>query len=62
MLNLKKYKIPIEIYLGREDKIITEEHFRSFSDSTEIDCKLIVLPTGHTDLIAKTAEFLMNDK
>jgi pimeloyl-ACP methyl ester carboxylesterase len=57
-LNLKKYKVPIEIYLGSEDKIITEEHFRSFSNSTEIDCKVIVLPTGHTDLIVKTAEYL----
>jgi len=60
-LNLKKYKVTIEIFLGSEDKIITEEQFQSFSDSTEIDCKLIVLPAGHTDLITKTADFLMND-
>lgn len=56
--NLEKYRVPLEVYLGKEDKIITENQFGSFTNLPEIDCKVVILPTGHTDLIAKTAEYL----
>ena len=56
--NLEEYRVPLEVYLGKEDKIITENQFGSFTNLPQIDCKVILLPTEHSDLIAKTAEYL----
>jgi len=55
---LTKHHIPIFIFLGKEDKIILEKHFRFLQDNVEIDSKITVLPAGHNDLIKETAKHL----
>ena len=55
---LVKHQVPIFIFLGKEDKIILETHFRFLKDNKEIDSNITVLPAGHNDLIKETAKHL----
>ena len=51
------HKVPVSVYLGKEDKIILEKHFKVLKDS-RIDSNIIVLNAGHNDLIRETANSL----
>ncbi len=54
---LTSYNVPVSVFLGKEDKIILEKHFNLLKDS-RIDSKIIVLNSGHNDLIRETAIYL----
>jgi pimeloyl-ACP methyl ester carboxylesterase len=55
---LVKHKIPISVFLGKEDKIILEKHFRFLKGNDRIDSNITVLDAGHNDLIKETANYL----
>ncbi len=54
---LSVHKIPVSVFLGKEDKIILEKHF-SFLKDDRIDSNITVLDAGHNDLIKETALYL----
>ena len=54
---LRTHKIPVSVFLGKEDKIILEKHFNFLKDKG-IDLNITVLEAGHNDLIKDTAIFL----
>ncbi|MGD9329190.1 MAG: alpha/beta hydrolase [Cyclobacteriaceae bacterium] len=51
------HKIPVFVFLGKEDKIIREKHF-SFLKDKRIDLRITMLDAGHNDLIKDTALYL----
>jgi len=55
---LIKHKVQIFIFLGKEDKIILERHFRFIEDNKKIESNITILPAGHNDLIKETAKHL----
>ena len=56
------HKIPLFIFLGKEDKIILEKHFKFLKQNKAVDFNLTILPAGHNDLIKETAKFLGGSK
>jgi pimeloyl-ACP methyl ester carboxylesterase len=51
---LAQHRVPIDLYLGRFDKIITEKNLRFFI--RKLPClRLIILPAGHNHLIVAFA-------
>jgi hypothetical protein len=54
---LSVHRIPVSVFLGKEDKIIREKHF-SFLKDKRIDSSITVLDAGHNDLIKDTALYL----
>ena len=55
---LIRHQIPVRVFLGKEDKIILEKHFRFIKDNKRIDSNITVLEAGHNDLIKETANYL----
>lgn len=55
---LKEHSIPMEIFLGKEDKIIRSRHFTFLGNHPDIICKITLLDAGHNDLIQATADQL----
>ena len=55
---LIRHQIPIRVFLGKEDNIILEKHFRFLKDNNRIDSNITVLEAGHNDLIKETASYL----
>jgi pimeloyl-ACP methyl ester carboxylesterase len=55
---LIKHRIPVSVFLGKEDKIILEKHFRFLNGNDRIDSNITVLESGHNDLIKETANYL----
>jgi pimeloyl-ACP methyl ester carboxylesterase len=56
--NLLRNNISTSIYLGSEDKIIQPKQFDFLVKTPETNCKIILLPAGHNDLIEETARYL----
>ena len=54
---LTAYKIPVSVFLGKEDKIILEKHFNFLKDK-RIDSNITILDAGHNDLIKETVIYL----
>ena len=54
---LNAYQIPVQMYLGKYDKIMTEENMRHLLDRLDQQ-ELHVLETGHNHLIEETAKAL----
>jgi len=59
---LIRHQIPISIFLGKEDKIILEKHFKFLTQNKEVDSSITILQAGHNDLIKETAKFLEGSK
>jgi hypothetical protein len=59
---ISSHRIPTTIFLGDEDKIILEKHFKFITKNKEVDSEVIILHAGHNDLIEKTARFLKESK
>jgi pimeloyl-ACP methyl ester carboxylesterase len=55
---LTAHQIPVSIFLGKEDKIILEKHFRFLRDNNKIDSNIEILDAGHNDLIRETANYM----
>lgn len=55
---LTDHQIPVSIFLGKEDKIILEKHFRFLLGNDRIDSNTTILGAGHNDLIKETAKYL----
>jgi len=52
---LNAYEIPVQMFLGKHDKIMTEENMRRLLNRLE-KYELVILNTGHNDLIEETAK------
>ncbi|MEB3323452.1 MAG: alpha/beta hydrolase, partial [Synechococcaceae cyanobacterium] len=46
---LSSHKIPVSVFLGKEDKIIPEKYFKFLKDN-KINSNIILLNAGHNDL------------
>ena len=55
---LENHRIPVNIFLGKEDKIILKNHFKILYSNSKIDSNITVLNAGHNDLIKETANYL----
>ena len=52
------HKIPVSVFLGKEDKIILEKELRFLEAIDTINSNITVLNAGHNDLIKETANYL----
>ena len=59
---LINHRIPVSIFLGKEDKIILKKHFSFLTQNKEVDANLTILQAGHNDLIKETAKYLVDFK
>ena len=58
---LNAYQIPVEMYLGKYDKIMTEENMQKLLHRLD-DAQLYVLDTGHNNLISETANAMSHQQ
>lgn len=54
---LNKYKIPVTMFLGEYDEIISPRRVRVFMDALD-NGELVILKTGHSNLLQDVAELL----
>ncbi len=58
---LNKYKIPVTMYLGEYDEIISLKRVRVFVDALD-NGELVILKTGHSNLLQDVADHLHNKR